>query len=391
MDRVVIVGGGLAAAHAAETLRGEGHRGQIVIVAGEPLLPYERPQLSKDFLQGSDFKELHDRDWYAEHDIEVRNGTWAERIDTEARRVEVSDGDPLEYDALLLTTGATPRRLDLPGIDGAVTLRTLADAEQIRDAFGEGRRIVTIGGGWIGLEVAASARTAGCDVTVLNAATAPLVHVLGPELAEYVRRVHERHGVDLRSDVEVTGIDDGAVTVASGERFPADLIVLAVGATPDVGLAAALGLPVDDGDAGTGVLADTRLRTSDPAIWAAGDVALATHTRYGPLRVEHWDNAIRQGKLAGRSILDLDGSYDWEPYFYTDQFEFSMEYVGRSGPEDSVVIRGDLDESTFIAYWIAPDGHTVTAGMNVGIWDVNDTLREMIGTTVDPAQLTDLR
>nr|WP_066903081.1 FAD-dependent oxidoreductase [Millisia brevis] len=282
----------------------------------------------------------------------------------------------------LLATGATPRELDIPGVDRTHKLRTRADEEKLKATFEPGARLVTIGGGWIALEVAASAREAGLDVTVLERSKLPLVSVLGPELAEHLKKLHESHGVDIRTETEATGVTDDGVLVGD-ELVPAEVILLAAGVTPSTELAAAAGLGVQDG-----IIADPQLRTTDPNIWVAGDAAYATNTVLGPLRVEHWDNAIRQGKLAARSILGQEGAYDWQPYFYTDQFEFSMEYVGHSSPDDSVVIRGDLDKNAFIAYWIAPDGHTITAGMNVGIWDVNDQLRELIGTTVDPEQLT---
>lgn len=383
MDRIVIVGAGLTAATAAATLRDEGYEGDLTLVGTEKVLPYERPPLSKEVLQGKKpFETVHDADWYSEKNIRVVTGATVGSLDPAEQTVTVNDGETLSYDALLLATGATPRALDLPGIDRAYRLRTRADEEKLKATFEPGARLVTIGGGWIALEVAASAREAGLDVTVLERSSAPLVSVLGPELAEHLKHLHESHGVDIRTETEVTAVTEDGVLVGD-ELVPADVILLAAGVEPSTDLAAAAGLGVDDG-----IIADPQLRSTDPNIWVAGDAAFATNTVLGPLRVEHWDNAIRQGKLAARTILGQEGSYDWQPYFYTDQFEFSMEYVGHSSPEDSVVIRGDLEKNTFIAYWIAPDGHTITAGMNVGIWDVNDELRAMIGTTVDPQQLT---
>ena len=383
MDRIVIVGAGLTAATAAAALRDEGYEGDLTLVGTEKVLPYERPPLSKEVLQGKKpFDTVHDADWYSEKNIRVVTGATVGSLDPAARTVTVNDGETLSYDALLLATGATPRELDLPGIDRAYRLRTRADEEKLKASFEPGARLVTIGGGWIALEVAAAAREAGLDVTVLERSSAPLVSVLGPELAEHLKKLHESHGVDIRTEAEATAVTDDGVLVGD-ELVPAEVVLLAAGAVPSTEIAAAAGLAVDNG-----IIADPQLRTTDPHIWVAGDAAFATNTVLGPLRVEHWDNAIRQGKLAARTILGQEASYDWQPYFYTDQFEFSMEYVGRSSPEDSVVIRGDLDKNAFIAYWIAPDGHTVTAGMNVGIWDVNDQLRELIGTTVDPEQLT---
>lgn len=383
MDRIVIVGAGLTAATAAATLRDEGYDGELTLVGSEKLLPYERPPLSKSVLQGKKpFDVMHDADWYAERSIRVVTGATVTALEPTARTVTLTDDTTLTYDACLLATGATPRELDLPGIDRAHKLRTRADEEKLAAAFEPGARLVTIGGGWIALEVAAAAREAGVDVTVLERGSAPLAAILGAELSDHLKQLHESHGVDIRTNTEATGISDDGVLVGD-EVVPADVVLLASGAVPSTDLAAAAGLGVDNG-----IIADPQLRSTDPNIWVAGDVANATNTVLGPLRVEHWDNAIRQGKLAARSILGQEVSYDWQPYFFTDQFEFSMEYVGRSSPQDSVVIRGDLDKNAFIAYWIAPDGHTMTAGMNVGIWDVNDQLREMIGTTVDPGQLT---
>lgn len=373
----------MTAATAAATLRDEGYDGELTLVGTEELLPYERPPLSKEVLQGKKpFKTVHDADWYTERTIRVRTDATVDTLDPAARTVTLTNGETLDYDACLLATGATPRHLDLPGIARAHTLRTRADEEALKATFAPGVQLVTIGGGWIALEAAASAREAGLDVTVLERSSAPLVSVLGPELAEHLKQLHESHGVNIRTNTAVTGVTDEGVLVGD-ELVPADVVLLAAGVVPSTGVAAAAGLGVEDG-----VIADSRLRSTDPHVWAAGDVAFATNTVLGPLRVEHWDNAIRQGTLAARSILGKDGVYDWQPYFYTDQFEFSMEYVGHSSPTDSVVIRGDLEKNTFIAYWIAPDGHTMTAGMNVGIWDVNEQLRAMIGTEVDPEDLT---
>lgn len=387
MERIVVVGAGLAAAHAVETLREEGYWGPLTVVGNEPLLPYERPQLSKDVLQGKEFQVLHDAAWYAEHEVRVLTHTSAERLDLASRTVVLDDGQSLGYDALLLATGARPRVPSIPGVERAHVLRTWQDEQRLQAAIRPGARLVVVGGGWIGLEVAASARQQGTEVTVLERSDAPLARVLGPRLAEHLLALHRGHGVDVRTGVDVTAITPDGVVTSDGE-ISADAVLLAVGATPRTELAEAAGLSVT----ADGVVADSRLRTSDPDVWVAGDVALATHTTLGALRVEHWDDAIRQGRAAARSMLGDEVAYDWQPYVFTDQFEFSMEYVGHSSPTDRVELRGDVEQNAFIAYWLGgEDGRTVTAGMNVGIWDVNDTLREMIGTTVDPDQLTDLR
>ncbi|MFT4082166.1 MAG: FAD-dependent oxidoreductase [Nocardioides sp.] len=384
-ERIVILGGGLAAASAAQTLREEGYDGAITLVGAEPELPYERPQLSKEFLKSdADFEVIHDRAWYDDQRVELRSGRRANGLDlAPAGSVRLDDGTVLSFDRLLLATGAEPRALALDGGGSAYTLRTIADARALKERLGEGTRVALIGGGWIGLEVAAAARSHGARPTVLEQAELPLQHVLGTELAGYLRDLHLANGVDLRTGVNVLGLADGVVSTDAGP-VEADLVVAAVGAVPAVALAEAAGLRVSDG-----IEVDRQLRTSDPRVFAAGDVALADHPVLGRLRVEHWDNALRQGSLAARTMLGGAQSYDWAPYFYTDQFTFSMEYVGHSAPDDEVLIRGDLSAGEFIAYWLR-DG-VLTAGMNVNIWDVNDTLREMLGTSPDPDSLTDLR
>jgi 3-phenylpropionate/trans-cinnamate dioxygenase ferredoxin reductase component len=383
MDDIVIVGAGLAAANAVETLRAEGYEGRLTLVGSEPLLPYERPQLSKERLKGAEFALLHDAAWYAEHDAVARTSTTVTALDLAGGAVVLDGGERLRFDAVLLATGAAPRVPDLTGVEQALQLRTAADAERLLQAFEPGSRLVLVGGGWIGLEVAAAARGAGLEVTVLERGDLPLRRVLGPTLAGHLTQLHRDHGVDVRTGVTTTAITAGGVETSAG-LVPADQVLVAVGAVPRITLAEAADLAVDGG-----IVVDERLRASDPRVLAAGDVALARHTTYGPLRVEHWDNAIRQGQLAARSMLGQDTVYDWAPYFFTDQFEFSMEYVGHSSPDDEVVVRGDLAANEFVAYWLR-DG-VVTAGMNVNVWDVNDRLRELVGTRVDPAQLTDLR
>jgi len=396
IERIVIIGGGLTAANAAETLRQEGFTGSVTLVGKEPHLPYERPPLSKDYLMGkktADQLPPHDSTWYDEHDVTVLTGTEATAIDPAARTVSLDDGATVAYDALLLATGAEPRVPDLPGAEAASYLRTKEDSDRLKAAIAAGGKAVLVGGGWIGLELAAAAREGGMGVTVLELAPLPLGQVLGETVARYLVDLHTRHGVEIRTGVTVESIEttDGRPTgvVTTDGVLPADLVVVAIGAAPVTALADAAGLEVTEPKAGGGITVDERLRTSDPRIWAAGDVANAAHARLGPLRVEHWDNAIRQGKAVARSILGQDVTYDWEPYFYTDQFDFGMEYVGRGSPADDVEIRGSLEAGEFIAYWLA--GDTVTAGMNVNIWDVNDQLRGMVGTTVDRGALTDLR
>lgn len=392
MAGTVVIGAGLAAAHVVQTLREEGDDRPVVLVGEEPDRPYERPPLSKDYLQGKaprDDAFVHDAGWYAEHDVTTRFGTAATAIDRAARTVALSDGGTLEYDHLVLATGSSPRTLDVPGagLDGIRTLRRLPDSDALRDELTAGRRLVVVGGGWIGLEVAAAARLAGVEVTVLEYAAQPLLRVLGPEMAAMFADLHREHGVDLRTGVGVEGYEGSERVTgvrAAGELVPADLVLVGVGAGPNVALAVESGLAADGG----GVAVDEHLRTADPAVLAAGDVANAHNTALGrALRVEHWDNAIRQGQLAARSILGRPDVYDWQPYFFTDQYDLGMEYVGHGDSDDDVVVRGDVATRELVAFWLR-DG-VVRAAMNVNVWDVNDQLREVVGRRVDPARLAD--
>lgn len=393
MDEIVIVGASLAGAKAAQSLRKQGFTGGLTLIGAEQHRPYERPPLSKEFLTGQspiDDAYVFGADWFSEHDVQLRTAATATGLDLAAAQVALDSGEQLGFDVAVLAMGAEPRTLGIPGAEHAFVLRTIEDAEQLKKAFEAGPRVVTIGGGWIGLEVAAAARQAGLDVTVVEAASLPLQNALGERLARYVSDLHRSHGVQIRTDTQVEEIlHDGdrctGVRTAEG-TLPADVVVLAVGAAPRVDLAEAAGLST-----GNGIITDERLRTSDDRVFAIGDVASAYNTALGTrLRVEHWDNALRQGKLVGKTVLGQDAVYDWQPYFYTDQFEFAMEYVGHAAPDDRAEIRGDLDGNEFIAYWL-DDGDRLTAAMNVGIWDVNDQLREMIGNVVDPGELTDLR
>lgn len=391
MENLVIVGGGLAAAKAVERLRQEGYDGAVTVIAAEKHPPYERPPLSKDLLLGKDTDPtVLDADWWTEHDVRLLTGVTATAIDRENRRVSLDSGESEPYDLLVLATGAEPRVPDLPGAADGEYLRTLEDSRQIiADLESEGR-LVIIGAGWIGLEVAAAARSHDLDVTVLEMAELPLERVLGEDLARYLADLHRSQGVDLRLGVTVEEIvvrDGRPVGVrTSDEMIDAAHVLVATGAVPAVSLAVDAGLDVDNG-----IVVDQRFQTSDERILAIGDVANAWNTALSDrIRVEHWDNAIRQGRAAADVILGRDTVHDWQPYFFTDQFEFSMEYVGHSSPQDDVEIRGDLGSHEFIAYWIGEDGR-LTAAMNVGIWDVNDTLRDLLGTEVERSELTDLR
>jgi 3-phenylpropionate/trans-cinnamate dioxygenase ferredoxin reductase subunit len=395
-DAFVIVGAGLAGAKAAETLREEGFDGPVVLVGEESERPYERPPFSKGYLLGSaerDSAYVHDAGWYAEHDVDLRTGVRATRIDPAERRVELDTGEQLGYRRLLLATGASPRRLAVPGADqaGVRYLRTAADSDQlVADLSGEWRQVVVVGAGWIGLEVAAAARTRGHAVTVVEPRPTPLHAVLGEAMGQLFARLHRDHGVDVRTGTtlrEIRGVGGGvdAVVLDDGETLHADVVVVGVGVGPNTALAEAAGLKVDNG-----VVADASLCTSDPDIFVAGDIANAFHPLYGRhVRVEHWANALNGGPAAARSMLGQQVSYDRVPYFFTDQYDLGMEYSGLGGPDDTVVTRGDVDSGEFIAFWLA--GGRVRAGMNVNVWDVTGPIQDLIrsGRPVPVERLTD--
>ncbi|MHA6618002.1 NAD(P)/FAD-dependent oxidoreductase [Pseudonocardia sp. DLS-67] len=393
----VIVGASLAGAKAAETLRQEGFTGRVVLVGEEPEPPYERPPLSKGYLLGSDERGtafVHERSWYEEQNIELRTGVRAESLDPDAHTVTLSTGEQLGYDKLLLTTGSVVRTLPVPGadLDGVHYLRRIEHSDALRDALVDGARVVVVGGGWIGLEVAAAARTHGAAVTLVEIDTLPLRQVLGDEVAQVFADLHAEHGVDLRLGTGVreivgSGGRVASVTLDDGTSVPADSVVVGVGITPAVEPAQAAGLAVDNG-----VLVDAALRTSDPDVYAAGDVANAENPLlHRRVRVEHWSNALNGGPAAARSMVGQDVVYDPVPYFFTDQYDLGMEYSGHVEPGgyDRVVFRGDVAAREFIAFWLA-DGR-VLAGMNVNVWDVAEDIERVVrsGAQVDPARLAD--
>jgi 3-phenylpropionate/trans-cinnamate dioxygenase ferredoxin reductase subunit len=394
----VIVGASLAGAKAAETLRAEGFTGRVVLLGEEDERPYERPPLSKGYLLGKEEREkifVHEPGWYQENRVELRRGTRVTGIDREGRDVELAGGERLRYDKLLLTTGSVVRRLPVPGGDseGVLYLRRVEDSERISAAIGpgEGRRIVVIGGGWIGLEVASAARQRGAAVSLVEVLDLPLQRVLGDELARVFADLHREHGVDLRLGTGVREVRAAggatAVVLDDGSELPADAVVVGVGIAPATALAEAAGLDVDNG-----VLVDAALRTADPDIYAAGDVANAFNPLFGErLRVEHWANALNGGPTAARSMLGQEVVYDRVPYFYSDQYDLGMEYSGHAGPGryDQVVYRGDVPRREFIAFWLRA-GHVV-AGMNVNVWDVTDAIQDLVRSPrqVDTEKLAD--
>jgi NADPH-dependent 2,4-dienoyl-CoA reductase/sulfur reductase-like enzyme len=403
----VIVGGGLAGAKAAETLRAEGFTGRVILICDERDHPYERPALSKGYLLGKEGRDslfVHEPAWYARHDIELHLGQTVAAIDRAARTVRFGeDGTVVRYDKLLLATGAEPRRLDVPGTDlaGVHHLRRLTHAERLRGVLAalgrDNGHLVVAGAGWIGLEVAAAAREYGAEVTVVEPGPTPLHGVLGPELGELFTELHREHGVRLHFGVRLTEIvgQDGAVLAArtdDGEEHPAHSVLVAIGAAPRTALAEAAGLELAEPAHGGGIAVDERLRTSDPDIHAAGDVASFPHALFGTrLRVEHWANALNGGPAAARAMLGRDVVHDRVPYFFTDQYDLGMEYSGWAPPGsyDEVVIRGDAGRREFIAFWVRQG--RVLAGMNVNVWDVTDTVQRLIRSRaqVDTEALAD--
>jgi 3-phenylpropionate/trans-cinnamate dioxygenase ferredoxin reductase subunit len=394
----LIVGASLGGAKAAEALRAAGFDGRVVLVGSETELPYERPPLSKGYLQGKAEREtiyVHPRQWYADADVDLRLGVTTTGIDRAAHEVVLADGSRIGYGKLLLTTGSAPRRLELPGagLDGVLYLRSAADSDRIKALLGSAGRIAVIGAGWIGLEITAAAREAGLQVTVLETAELPLLRVLGSEVARVFAGLHAEHGVDLRLGVqvaEITGRDGKAdgVRLADGSHVPADAVIVGVGIVPNTELATTSGLHVDNG-----IRVDAQLRSSDPDIYAAGDVANAFHPLLGKhIRVEHWANAMNQPQAAARAMAGEQVSYDRVPYFFTDQYDLGMEYTGYVEPDgyDEVVFRGDVDRREFIAFWLG-NGGRVLAGMNVNVWDVTEPIQALVrgGQPVDKTALAD--
>ena len=380
----VIVGGGLGGAKAAEALREKGFDGKVVLLADEEYLPYERPPLSKDFLAGkkslNDFT-VHDSDWYRDNKIDLRVSTEVSAIDRKAHTVTIADDTSIRYDKLLLATGSRARWLSIPGSDstGVHHLRKFDDASNLNTALKEGTSLAIVGAGWIGLEVAASARERGVDVTVVETAKAPLIGAVGEEVGNVFAQLHRDHGVDLRLDIEVKEItvEDGKATglkLGDGSTITADRVLIAVGAQPNIELAEEAGLSTGDG----GVLVDASLRTSDSDIYAVGDIAAAEHPLFEErIRTEHWANALKQPAVAVAGMLGESGEYSELPYFFTDQYDLGMEYAGHAPGSNRVVFRGDVNSREFVAFWLDADNH-VLAGMNVNIWDVLDDIKNLI-------------
>jgi 3-phenylpropionate/trans-cinnamate dioxygenase ferredoxin reductase subunit len=381
----VIVGASLAGAKAAETLRQEGFDGRLVLVGAEDARPYERPPLSKDYLRGEVGREkvyVHDESFYAEHDIELRIGSMAVGLDTSSTELELDDGERLRYDRLLLATGSEPRRLSVPGgdLDGVLYLRSVDDSDVIRARLDRGGAVVVIGAGWIGAEVAASARQRGLEVTIVEPASVPLERVLGAEVGAVYRDIHADNGVRMLMSTGIERFEGGRaverVRTDDGHELACDFVVVGVGVEPRVQLASRAGIETDNG-----IAVDPLLETRVPSVFAAGDVANAHHPFYGErIRVEHWANALHQGPAAARNMLGRAEPYDRLPYFFSDQYDVGMEYSGLAREWDRIVFRGDPASREFVAFWL--NGDRVVAGMNVNVWDVAEPIRRLIAERV---------
>jgi 3-phenylpropionate/trans-cinnamate dioxygenase ferredoxin reductase subunit len=390
----VIAGASLAGAKAAETLRLEGFEGRIVLIGDEPVRPYERPPLSKAYLRGEvdfDSAAVHPSEFYQDHDIELLTSTAVTSIDPKTKQIEMDPGGLLSYDQLLLTTGATPRHVAIPGaqLAGIHYLRSLSSCDTLREALGRATRLVVVGAGWIGSEVAASARQLGKEVALIEAAHVPLERVLGTEVGTLFRDLHADNGVQLHMGVGVEAFR-GSVTaeevvLADGTAVSGDLFVVGIGVNPRTELAEAAGITLDNG-----VVADQHLATSTAGIWVAGDVANVYHPLFDTrIRLEHWSAALNQGPVAAKNMLGQDVEYRKVPYFFSDQFDLGMEYNGYAAHWDQVVYRGDRASREVIVFWL--DAGVPVAGMNINVWDVSEPIAALVAAKrpVDPARLAD--
>jgi len=399
-SRIAIVGAGQAAAQAVETLRKRGHTGAISLIGDEALLPYQRPPLSKKFLAGTlerDRLLIRHAAHYADHGVDMRLGFAAVRIDRERRRVEIADGSAVEYDRLLLATGSHPRRLVVPGAElaGVHYLRSVADVDRLRGELAPGRRAVIIGGGYIGLEVAATCREAGLEVTVLEAADRVMNRVVAPIVSNFYQDEHARRGVQVQCAVGLTALIAAdamsgpveahqaavgaqrvaAVRLADGREIPADFVLVAVGVLGTDALARDAGLDCDHG-----ILVDEYCRTSDPHIFAAGDCARHPSIHYGlRVRLESVDNAFEQGASAALNMLGIATVHDKVPWFWSDQFDLKMVIVGLAVGYDEMIVRGDPASRAFSVCYLK-------AGELLAVETVNHTKDQMAARKMIPAR-----
>lgn len=392
--RIVVVGASLAGGRAAETLRADGFDGEIVLIGDEPHRPYERPPLSKEILRGDwpdDKAFLRPDDYYAEVGIELLLGARATAIDTAAKTVALAEGSTVPYDALLIATGGRPRALPVPGsdLDGVLTLRTIGDAHAIRDRLTAGARVAVVGAGFIGCEVAASARALGCDVTIVEVFSTVLERALGAEVGRAVEALHRDNGVRMLFEVGAERFEgDGRVeriALADGRAVDADVVVVGVGMVPNDELARAAGIACEDG-----VVVDERCRTSAEGVYAAGDVANHPNPIVGErIRIEHWQNAQNQGAAAARAILGGTEPFAEVPWFWSDQYDATIQMFGHPAGWDRIVFRGDVGARAFAAYYLR-DGRLL-ASASIGRTKDARAVKPLIerGAAVDPDALAD--
>lgn len=391
---IAIVGASLTGASAAAALREEGFDGRVLLVGAEPQVPYDRPPLSKAYLRGGmPFEKtlLRQPEFYHERDIETRLGTKVVSVDAEKRTLQLESGERLEFDRVLVATGGRNRRLPIPGLDlpGIYDLRTVADADRIREAIGGGGRAAVVGMGFIGAEVAASLRQCGLEVTAIEPFKTPLFRALGEEIGRVVEGLHRDHGVDLIlgdavAAFEGTGRVERVVT-HHGRRVACDLAVFGLGIEPATDLVAGTGVRIDNG-----IVVDEYCRTNVPGVFAAGDVANHYHPLCGRhVRVEHWQNGVKQGAAAARSMLGRGQSYDEVHWFWSDQYDANIQYAGFHAPWDAVVVRGSLPTRKFMAFYLTEGRVESVVAINYG----RDLRRALpiirARVPIDPARLED--
>jgi 3-phenylpropionate/trans-cinnamate dioxygenase ferredoxin reductase subunit len=388
---VVIVGGGEAGATTAGALRDQGFDGQIVLIGEEPMPPYERPPLSKEYLRGeSGHQFVRPTEWYADNDVDARFGVRAERVNAADHVVELAGGERVPFDQVVVATGSRNRRFPIPGLDlpGVLDLRFAPDSDAIRDAAKTGSKAVLVGMGFIGAEVAASLRQLGLDVTVVEFAACPLERVLGPELGRSIEALHRDHGVEMffqdgAERFEGDGRFETLVT-KEGRRIEGDFAVVGVGVEPVIDAAEAGGVPTDNG-----IPVDVSLRTSIEGVWAIGDVARHDHPVFGPIRVEHFDNAVKMGEHVAKGILGSDAVFDDAHWFWSDQYDAEIQMSGFATEWDQTVIRGSIEERSFVAFLLKEGQLLSVFSMN---WKL-DVRRSMplikARAHPDPASLSD--
>jgi 3-phenylpropionate/trans-cinnamate dioxygenase ferredoxin reductase subunit len=355
-ETFVIVGASLAGGGAAATLRQEGFDGKVILIGAEPQPPYERPPLSKDYLRGeSSFEQalVQPPDFFRENGIETRFGVRATRVDAAEKVVELDDGERVAYDELLIATGGRNRRFPVPGLDleGVHNLRTVADCDRIRAEIAPGQKAVVVGMGFIGSEVAASLRQSGVEVVVVDRNKVPLRRVLGEEVGRVIEGIHRDHGATLIFEDTVAAFEGAdrveRVVTQGGRRIECDFVVVGLGVEPVTELLADTGAQIDNG-----IAVDEFCRTGVEGIYAAGDVANHYHPVFERrIRVEHWQNALNQGPAAARNMLGKDEPYDDIPWFWSDQYDFNLQYTGFHTEWDELVVRGNMEERSFVAFY----------------------------------------